>query len=67
MAGVTYDEHLDWLRRQELGARAERYGFVDARLKITAPFSGDSYEQQRYQMGYEDGKIMLQVEEGAQP
>ena len=64
---VSYEEHLAFLRRQELGARAERYGFVDARLSITAPFSGDAYEQQRYQQGYEDGKIMLQVEQGAQP
>lgn len=64
---MTYQEHLEWLIRQEAGARAERYGFVDARLKITAKFSGDSYEQQRYQQGYADGKIMLQVEEGAQP
>lgn len=64
---MTYDAHLEWLIRQEAGARAERYGFVDARLSITAPFSGDPYEQQRYQQGYEDGKIMLNVEEGAQP
>ncbi len=67
MDGVTYHAHLEWLIRQEVGARAERYGFVDARLHVTAPFSGDAYEQQRYQQGYEDGKIMLQAQEGAQP
>ena len=62
---VTYQEHLEFLVKQEMGARAERYGFVDARLHVTAPFSGDPYEQQRYQQGYEDGKVMLSVQEAS--
>ena len=69
---MTYDAHLEWLIRQEAGARAERYGFVDAKMaNATAgmplsrpvpswsiPIISD-YEQMRYKQGYEDGKAML--------
>ena len=62
MAGVSYQEHLDWLIRQEAGARAERYGFFDARLHVTVTQTFDSkYELMRYQQGYEDGTAMLSV------
>ena len=60
MAGVTYREHLEWLHRQEAGARAERYGFFDARLSVTvAQLFESEYETMRYQQGYEDGTAML--------
>ncbi len=58
---MTYQAHLDWLIRQEAGARAERYGFVDAKMVFAGGvdlFSTD-YEQMRYRQGYEDGKAML--------
>ena len=57
-----YTDRLAWLIRQEAGARAERYGFVDAQLHITAPFSGDEYEQLRYTQGLEDGRAILEIE-----
>ena len=59
---MNYQEHLDWLHRQEAGARAERYGFVDAKaVSVTAgPMRFDTdYEQMRYRQGCEDGKAML--------
>lgn len=63
MASVGYQEHLAYLIKQEMGARAERYGFVDAKEQsVPTPF-GTDYEQQRYQQGFDDGKIMLAVEE----
>ena len=69
MAGVSYDEHLAFLVRQEMGARAERYGFVDAKLHVTTGVSelmfSSEYEQMRYQQGYEDGKAILSVEEAS--
>ena len=59
---VTYDEHLQFLIRQEEGARAERYGFFDAQLQVTVTQTFDSkYELMRYQQGYEDGTAMLSV------
>ena len=75
MAGVTYQEHLDFLIKQEAGARAERYGFVDAKManatagmplsrpvpQWSIPIISD-YEQMRYKQGYEDGKAMLSIE-----
>ena len=67
MAGVSYEERLEWLIKQEAGARAERYGFFDAKLSVTVdwPFHSE-YEQMRYQQGYEDGKAILSCE-GGQP
>jgi len=62
---AKYQAHLEWLIKQQIGARAERYGFVDAQLHVTAPFSGDEYEQMRYQQGFEDGKAILEL--GDQP
>lgn len=60
---MTYQKHLEWLIRQEMGARAERYGFVDARLHVAVPQPFDSeYETMRYQQGYEDGKAMIACE-----
>lgn len=61
---MTYDDHLAWLIKQEEGARAERYGFFDARLHVTVTQTFDSeYELMRYQQGYEDGTAMLSCEE----
>ena len=65
MADVSYREHLDWLIRQEAGARAEVYGFVDARnaancMNMRPAY--DPYEQMRYRQGYEDGQAMLSAE-----
>ena len=57
-----YTDRLTWLIKMEAGARAERYGFVDAQLHITAPFSGDEYEQMRYQQGVSDGRAILEIE-----
>ena len=67
MAGVSYQEHLDFLIRQEAGARAERYGFVDAKLLFagTIEMFENEYERMRYQQGYEDGKAILSVEEAS--
>lgn len=63
---VTYDEHLEWLIRQERGARAERQGFLDAKSfpDWTKPvnFTKDEREQQRYNLGWENGKTMLKVD-----
>ena len=57
---VTYDEHLQFLIRQEEGARAERYGFFDAKLSVTVTQTFDSeYELMRYRQGYEDGKALV--------
>ena len=65
MAGVSYQEHLAWLHRQEAGARAERYGFFDAKLSVTVTQTFESeYETMRYQQGYEDGKVILSCEGG---
>ena len=65
MASVGYQEHLEWLIRQEAGARAERYGFVDARLHVNVPMPFDSeYETMRYRQGHEDGKAMIACEGG---
>ena len=61
---MTYDDHLAWLIKMEAGARAERYGFFDARLSVTVTQTFDSeYELMRYQQGYEDGTAMLSCEE----
>lgn len=61
---VTYDEHLEWLIRQERCARAERQGFLDAKSfpDWTKPvvFTKDEREQQRYNLGWENGKTMLE-------
>ena len=60
---MTYDEHLEFLIRQERGARAERQGFLDAKSFPTwtnpVNFTKDEKEQQRYNMGWENGKTML--------
>lgn len=60
---MTYDEHLEFLIRQERGARAERQGFLDAKSfkDWTKPvtFTKDEKEQARYNMGWENGKAML--------
>ena len=58
---AKYEEHLAFLIKQQIGARAERYGFVDAQLHVTAPFSGDAYEQMRYKQGFDDGKAILEL------
>ena len=56
---VSYEEHLEWLHRQERGARAERYGFFDAQLHVIVTQTFESeYETMRYQQGYEDGTAM---------
>lgn len=59
MASVRYEAYLAWLIRQEAGARAERYGFVDAKNRMHVRPSYDPYEQMRYRQGYEDGRAML--------
>lgn len=59
---MRYEEHLAFLIKQEMGARAERYGFVDAKLPALLTFSRDDYEQMRYRQGYEDGKSMLMAD-----
>jgi|CXWL01.1.fsa_nt_gi hypothetical protein len=63
---MTYDEHLAFLIRQERGARAERQGFLDAKSfpQWTKPvnFTKDEKEQRRYNLGWENGKTMLKVE-----
>jgi hypothetical protein len=57
---VTYDEHLAWLKRQVLGAEAEVQGFLSAAVTDRLlPFSKDPYLQQRFAMGYEDGRMKL--------
>ena len=64
MAGVGYEEHLAFLVKQEMGARAERYGFVDARLHVAVMQTFDNaYETMRYRQGYEDGKAILACQE----
>lgn len=60
---VTFDEHLEFLIRQEMGARAERMGFVDAKA-ILAGLAEEmvccsDYEQMRYRQGVENGTAML--------
>lgn len=63
MADVSYQEHLQWLIRQEVGALAERYGFEGAKFyPALLTFSSDEYEQMRYRQGYEDGRSMLATE-----
>ena len=58
---MTYQERLEWLIKMEAGARAERYGFFDAKLSVTVTQTFDSeYELMRYRQGYEDGTAMLQ-------
>jgi hypothetical protein len=57
---VTYNEHLDWLKRQVLGAEAEVQGFLSAAVTDRLlPFSKDPYLQQRFAQGYEDGRMKL--------
>jgi hypothetical protein len=60
----TYNEHLAFLRKQEVGAIAELQGFVSAQWADTVkPYSNlDLYAQQRFTQGYEDGKAILEVE-----
>jgi hypothetical protein len=61
---MTYQERLEWLIKMEAGARAERYGFFDAKLSVTVTQTFDSeYELMRYRQGYEDGKIILACQE----
>lgn len=60
---VTYDAHVDWLVKMEMGARAERMGFVDAKA-ILAGLADEmvccsDYEQMRYRQGLENGTAML--------
>ena len=57
---TSYDEHLAWLVKQEMGARAERQGFLDAQTfdKLMV-FSQNRYEQSRYADGYQNGKAIL--------
>lgn len=60
---VTYDEHLEFLVKQEMGARAERTGFQMARqCKSALTYSSNEYEQRRYAQGFEDGHAMLMQE-----
>jgi hypothetical protein len=61
---MNYDEHLAFLVRQEMGARAERYGFVDAKLHVAPQMFDNEYETTRYRQGYEDGKMILSCEGG---
>lgn len=67
----AYDDRLADLIKQERGARAERQGFLDAKSfpEWTKPviFTKEESEQNRYNLGWEDGKSLLkisQVEEG---
>ena len=58
---VSFDEHLAFLVKQEMGARAERLGFVDAKALFNGGvdlFDND-YERMRYQQGLENGTAML--------
>ena len=60
---VSFDEHLAFLVKQELGARAERMGFVDAKA-IHAGLADEmmccsDYEQMRYRQGLENGRAIL--------
>jgi len=60
---VTYNEHLAWLKQQQVGAMAEFHGFINAQWATKpAPYSQDPYVQQRFESGYEDGKMMLSVD-----
>ena len=64
---MNYEEHLAWLVRQELGARAERQGFVEANNPMSlGQGCGSAYERMRYRQGYEDGVAMLHCQT-AQP
>jgi|CXWL01.1.fsa_nt_gi hypothetical protein len=57
---MSYETRLEWLIKMEAGARAERYGFFDAKLSVTvAQLFESEYETMRYQQGYEDGTAML--------
>jgi len=62
------DEHLAFLIKREVGARAERLGFHAAEVFTRCPpYSKDPYEQMRYEQGYEDGRAMraaTSVEDG---
>jgi hypothetical protein len=60
----TYNEHLEFLKRQEVGAIAELQGFISAQwANQVTPYSNlDPYAQQRFEHGYEDGKAILVVE-----
>lgn len=65
---VSFDEHLAFLVKQELGARAERMGFVDAKAIVAGladeMVCGSDYEQMRYRQGLENGTAILM---GLQP
>ena len=59
---TKYDDHLAWLVRQELGARAERLGFQAATcFDRCPPYSKDEYETMRYETGYENGRAILRL------
>lgn len=60
---ISYTEHLEFLIRQELGSRAERQGFQDAKSFEQLPkFSPDKYEQGRYADGYFSGKEKIRFD-----
>lgn len=63
---ISYDDHLAHLIKMELGARAERQGFQDAKLFIDAAkplrYSSDPFEQKRYEGGWEIGREKLRFE-----
>lgn len=57
---ISYDQHLEFLIRQSIGARSELQGFRDAKeFERLHVFSSDKYEQGRYADGYHDGKAKL--------
>ena len=57
-----YLEHLRFLIKQEMGARAELQGFRDAKWMYKLPlYSRDRYEQDRYVNGFQDGKTIISL------
>lgn len=58
---VSYDEHKAFLKRQREGALAEYAGFMNAQIfdEIVTTYSTNPRIQARYEMGFENGKVML--------
>ena len=62
---VSYEEHLEFLERQIIGAIAEKYGFVDAKTGFRMKNHDSGEAAKRYEKGLADGLAKLMQEQAA--
>jgi hypothetical protein len=71
MAEISYREHVAQRKKEALGAEAEYQGWVYAGIwsGVEAPvrYSEDVYLQGRFTQGFQDGTLVLAVEQERQP